>query len=350
MINVMVIDDSAVVRQVFSEMLNTTPDIRVSDVAGDPYIAARKLRKRVPDVIILDIEMPNMDGLTFLKKLMSQHPLPVVICSSLTQDNSKLALDALHYGAVEVIEKPRIDVKKYLHESRILIGDAIRSAAQVKPVRRKTSTDDNLRRKKRPSNKKSILKTTQQFWVIGASTGGTTAIEQILMELPADSPGIVIVQHMPKQFTKTFSTRLNHYTNVEVREASHNDTIMDGLVLIAPGNAHTKIARSGTRYYVRVVKGELVCRHRPSVDVLFNTAAKSAGANCSAMILTGMGRDGAEGMKKLYKAGAYTIAQDERSSTVYGMPKACVEAGVIHEVVDLKQMARKIIGKRNKVT
>jgi two-component system chemotaxis response regulator CheB len=346
-IKVMIIDDSAVVRQSLTQLLSSEQDIEVAATAGDPYIAASKLRKLVPDVIILDIEMPRMDGLTFLKKLMSQHPIPVVICSSLTQKNSKMGLDALDAGAVEVIEKPKVGVKEFFEESRILVSDAVRSASKIHPKRRKRAFVRPGKSsagigKSRSSGAGRGLTTTQKVVVVGASTGGTTALEVLLSGLPVDCPGIVIVQHMPERFTQTFAQRLNSLFPMDVKEAENGDGIHPGRVLIAPGNKHTLVKKSGTRYYVSVENGPLVSRHRPSVDMLFDSAATSSGKNTIAIILTGMGADGANGMEKLHNTGAYTIAQDERTSVVFGMPRECIQRGLVDKIFPLQDIAEQI--------
>lgn len=352
-IGVMIIDDSAVVRQSLTQLLVSEGDIEVMATAGDPYIAASKLKKLVPDVIILDIEMPRMDGLTFLKKLMSQHPVPVVICSSLTQKNSKMGLDALDAGAVEVIEKPKVGVKEFFEESRILVSDAVRSASKIHPKRRKrgyirpNKTSSRIG-KSRSSRSQGGLTTTQKVVVVGASTGGTTALEVLLSGLPVDCPGIVIVQHMPEKFTQTFAQRLNSLFPMEVKEAENGDGIHPGRVLIAPGNKHTLVKRSGARYYVSVENGPLVSRHRPSVDKLFESAALASGSNTLAIILTGMGADGAGGMEKLHNTGAYTIAQDERTSVVYGMPRECIERGAVDQISPLQDIAEQITKHQHK--
>lgn len=346
-IKVMIIDDSAVVRQSLSRLLSNEPDIEVTITAGDPYIAASKLRKAVPDVIILDIEMPRMDGLTFLRKLMSQHPIPVVICSSLTTKNSKMGLDALDAGAVEVIEKPKVGVQKFFEESRIIVSDAVRSASKIHPKKRRKqyvrATPKTRTAGKKAADSASGLTTTQKVVVVGASTGGTTALEVLLSGLPVDCPGMVIVQHMPERFTKTFAQRLDSLFPMEVKEAQNGDGIHSGRILVAPGNKHTLVKRSGARYYVSVEDGPLVSRHRPSVDMLFKSAALSSGRNTLAVILTGMGSDGALGMQRLHEAGAYTIAQDERTSVVFGMPRECIERGFIDQVCALQNIAEQII-------
>ncbi len=354
-ISVLVIDDSSVVRQTFTELFNSIPDIELADTASNPYIAASKLKKSVPDVIILDIEMPKMDGLTFLKKLMSQFPTPVVICSSLTENDNKLALEATRLGAIEVIHKPKVGVKEYLEESKILIGDAVRAAAQTKPGKRsqikngttkKSASERNVQPKLSAdavvSDKASPpanITTTQGIVVIGASTGGTQALENILEQLPAHTPGMVIVQHMPYGFTATFAERLNAVSKIEVKEASHGDSVTTGRALIAPGNKHIMVERSGTRYHVSITDGPLVSRHRPSVDVLFRSAAQCAGASCLGIILTGMGEDGAQGLLEIKEARGRTIVQDENTSIVFGMPKAAIELNAAENIIPLESVS-----------
>ena len=353
-IKVLVIDDSSVVRQTFAELFKSTSDIELSDVASNPYTAASRLKKKIPDVIILDIEMPRMDGLTFLKKLMSQYPTPVIICSSLTETDNKLALEATRLGAVEVIHKPKVGVKEYLEESLILIGDAVRAAAQTKPAKRKRSTPEPKEEThNRPVQTKysadavvpekqsppSNITTTQNSVVAGASTGGTQALEKIIESLPANSPGMIIVQHMPYGFTATFAERLNAISKLEVKEASNGDSVISGRVLIAPGNKHLTIERNGTRYQVKIADGPLVSRHRPSIDVLFRSAAQCAGASCMGVLLTGMGEDGAQGLLEIKKARGRTLVQDEATSIVYGMPKAAVEINATENIVPLESIS-----------
>ena len=344
-IKVLVVDDSAVVRQTLSDVLSSDWRITVMGVAADPYIAAEKMRKKKPDVILLDIEMPRMDGITFLKKIMNQHPIPVVICSSLTEKGSETALKALEYGAVEIIQKPRVGSKQFLKESRIRICDAVKAATVAKIKRKKIKPDpapvEDIEPKRTadavislPKND-AMIRTTDKVVVIGASTGGTEAIQGMLQSLPVDAPGMVIVQHMPEHFTRAFAERLNTICRVTVKEAENNDSILRGRVLIAPGNMHTLIKRNGARYFVEVRYGPLVCRHRPSVDVLFRSAARYAGKNAVGIIMTGMGDDGARGLLEMKKTGAYTIAQDEKSSVIFGMPNEAIKLGAVNRVLPL---------------
>jgi len=349
-IKILVVDDSAVVRQTLQAILDADPLIDVIATASDPYVAAKKIQKQAPDVITLDIEMPRMDGITFLKKIMTQHPIPVVVCSSLTVKGSETLLKAMEYGAVDIIEKPRISAKKFLEESRIIICDAVKAASVAKlkkiparsmQVRPKLTADAVL---SKPKNL-SMVKTTEQVIVVGASTGGTEALKVFLEALPEDFPGIVIVQHMPGKFTTAFARRLDTTCRVSVREASDNDTVLRGHALITPGNRHALIKRSGARYYVEVKEGPLVNRHRPSVDVLFRSAARYAGKNAVGIIMTGMGDDGAKGMLEMKEAGAYNIAQDEETSVVFGMPQEAIKKGGVDKVLPLEKIANEIIQK-----
>jgi two-component system chemotaxis response regulator CheB len=337
-IRVLVVDDSAVVRQTLTAVLESDPEIEVAGTAGDPFVAAERIRGEMPDVITLDIEMPRMDGLTFLKKLMAQHPIPVVICSSLAEEGAQSALEALEYGAVEIVAKPRLGVRQFLEESRISICQAVKAAAGARPrrvtaqrtVEPKLTADAVLARASH-----AMAQTTEKVVMIGASTGGTEALKTVLESLPPDTPGIVIVQHMPELFTRAFAARLDGLCAISVKEAESNDTVIRGRALIAPGNHHLLLQRSGARYYVEVKDGPLVCRHRPSVDVLFRSAARYAGPNAVGVILTGMGDDGARGMLEMKQAGAKTIAQDEASCVVFGMPKEAIKLNGVDRVLPL---------------
>jgi two-component system, chemotaxis family, protein-glutamate methylesterase/glutaminase len=347
-IRVLIVDDSAVVRQVLSEILQSDPDITVIGAAADPYIAAEAMESEIPDVITLDVEMPRMDGLTFLEKIMSQHPIPVVMCSSLTDEGCATALRAMECGAVAIITKPKMGVKAFLEESRITICDAVKAAACVRPrlltaqpkqVEQKLSADVVLAK----ATNRSMIQTTEKVAVIGASTGGTTAIREVLTALPADAPGIVIVQHMPEKFTASFAAALDRECAMTVKEAENNDTVMRGTALIAPGNRHTLLKRSGARYFVEVRDGPLVSRHRPSVDVLFRSAARYAGSNAVGVIMTGMGDDGARGLLELKEAKAKTMAQDENSCVVFGMPNEAIKLGAVDRIVALGAIANEIL-------
>jgi len=346
-IQVLVVDDSSVVRQTLSEILNSDPYIEVMATAGDPFIAAEKIKEQLPDVITLDIEMPRMDGLTFLQKIMAQRPIPVVICSSLTEEGSETALKALEYGAMEIITKPRMGTKRYLEESKIRICDAVKAAAMARPkrltepfvVQPKLTADAVIAK----STTKAMIETTEKVVVIGASTGGTEALRVFLEALPMDIPGMVIVQHMPEHFTTSFAKRLDELCRVSVKEAQDNDTVIRGRVLIAPGNYHTLLKRSGARYYVEVREGPLVCRHRPSVDVLFRSSARYAGRNAAGVIMTGMGDDGARGMLEMKEAGAYTFAQNEDTCVVFGMPQEAIKRGAVDSVLPLEAIADAVL-------
>jgi len=345
-IRVLIVDDSAVVRQTLCAVLSADPEIEVIATAGDPFVAADRIAEQVPDVITLDIEMPRMDGLTFLKKLMSQHPIPVVICSSLTAEGTQSAFKALEYGAVDIVTKPRMGTKQFLEDSSITLCNAVKAAAgaRVHTLRPSLTVEPKL-------NADCILspaihamsETTEKVVAIGASTGGTEALKTVLEMLPADTPGIVIVQHMPELFTRAFASRLDGLCAITVKEAETNDTIIRGRALIAPGNHHMLLKRSGARYYVEIKEGPLVCRHRPSVDVLFRSAARYAGANAVGVILTGMGDDGARGMLEMKQAGAYTIAQNEATCIVFGMPKEAIKLGGVDKVLPLQAVARAIL-------
>jgi len=348
-IRVLIVDDAAVVREALSNILNADPDIEVMATAADPYIAAQKMQKEVPDVITLDVEMPRMDGLTFLQKIMQQHPLPVIMCSSLVEDGSETVIKALEYGAVDIVQKPRMGTKLFLEESRVRICDAVKAAARAKvaPLHTRPSCRVEPRLSADAvipaSTSHAMAETTEKVVVVGASTGGTEALREFLMQFPADSPGIVIVQHMPENFTAAFARRLDGLCNLTVKEAVDGDTVIRGRALIAPGNRHILLQRSGARYYVTVKDGPLVSRHRPSVDVLFRSAARYAGRNCIGVIMTGMGDDGARGMKEMKDAGAVNIAQDETTCVVYGMPKEAVKAGGVDYSLPLGNIAPRVL-------
>ncbi|MEK6532160.1 MAG: chemotaxis response regulator protein-glutamate methylesterase [Deltaproteobacteria bacterium] len=342
-IKVLIVDDSAVVRQTLTHILSLDSSIVVIGAAQDPFIAAERIKQEAPDVIMLDIEMPRMDGLTFLHKIMSQHPIPVVICSSLAESGSETAFKALEYGAVEVIAKPKLGTMDFLEESRIRICDAVKAASQARltrinarelSYRPKLSADAVL-----PKATMAMIQTTEKVIVIGASTGGTEALKEFLCALPPDSPGIVIVQHMPEKFTATFAKHLDDVCGITVKEAEDNDTVLRGRALLAPGNKHMILKRSGARYYVNIKDGPLVSRHRPSVDVLFRSAAQYAGSNAVGVILTGMGDDGAKGLLEMRQTGAYNIAQDEATSIVFGMPREAIKLNAAQAVLPLNQIA-----------
>jgi two-component system, chemotaxis family, protein-glutamate methylesterase/glutaminase len=348
-IKVLVVDDSAVVRQTLTEVLGSDPQIEVVGAAADPFIAATKINKELPDVITLDVEMPRMDGITFLQKLMSQHPIPVVMCSSLTEKGCETTLKALEYGAVDIILKPRLGAKKFLEESRITICDAVKAAvrARVRPISKKPYrvekklTADVVIPPSMPA--RAMARTTEKIVVVGASTGGTEALRIFLEAMPLDCPGIVIVQHMPENFTRAFAGRLNDICRIEVKEAENGDSVLRGRALIGPGNRHILLKRSGARYYVEVKDGPLVCRHRPSVDVLFRSAARYAGSNAVGVIMTGMGDDGSRGMKEMKDAGAFNIAQDEATCIVFGMPNEAIKREAVDKVLPLDGIAGAVI-------
>ena len=345
-IRVLIVDDSAVVRQTLREVLESDPEIEVIATAGDPFVAADRIANQVPDVITLDIEMPRMDGLTFLKKLMSQHPIPVVICSSLAEEGAQSTFRALEYGAVEIITKPKLGTKQFLEDSRIEICNAVKAAAGARlrnllpshTVEPKLNADCILAQATH-----AMAETTEKVVAIGASTGGTEALRAVLEALPADTPGIVIVQHMPELFTRAFASRLDSLCAITVKEAETNDSVIRGRALIAPGNHHMLLKRSGARYYVEIKDGPLVCRHRPSVDVLFRSAARYAGRNAVGIIMTGMGDDGAHGMLEMKQAGAVTIAQDEASCVVFGMPKEAIKMNGVDKILPLNSIASALL-------
>jgi two-component system chemotaxis response regulator CheB len=350
-IKVLLVDDSASVRQSLTRLLNDSDDIEVMGSAGDPFAAADKIAEELPNVILLDIEMPRMDGLAFLQQIMTQHPIPTIICSSLAVEGSDSIMKALAYGAVDVITKPKLGTKQFLEESGILIKDTVRAAsvarlARLRPLEElhpspKLTADAVL-----PAARKRILtETTEKIIVVGASTGGTEALRVFLEALPEDAPGLVIVQHMPENFTRSFAQRLDSLCMIQVKEAVSGDAVLRGRALIAPGNLHTLVKRSGANYYVEVRDGPLVTRHRPSVDVLFRSSAVNAGRNAIAVIMTGMGDDGAKGMKELKDSGALTIAQDEDSCVVFGMPKEAIKLGAIDYVLPLMKIAGMVYAK-----
>ncbi len=357
-VKVLIVDDSAVVRQALSDIFSTDKEIEVIGTAADPFYAAQKIQKIIPDVITLDIEMPRMDGLTFLKKIMSQHPIPVVIISSLTASGTETAMKALEFGAVEIITKPQLSSREFYEESRIRLCDVVKAAARAKirKVSSRRSSDPPSHRVEPKysadsvisthSANQSMIKTTETVISIGASTGGTEALRELLMKLPADSPGIVIVQHMPEVFTRSFAQRLDEVCQITVKEAENNDSVIRGRALIAPGNKHTLLKRSGARYYVEVKDGPLVNRHRPSVDVLFRSTARYAGKNSVGIIMTGMGSDGARGLLEMKQAGAKTAAQDERSCVVFGMPGEAIKLDAAIRVLPLENLHEFILKPR----
>ncbi|MBO6586879.1 MAG: chemotaxis response regulator protein-glutamate methylesterase [Gracilimonas sp.] len=343
MIKVLIVDDSAVVRKLLTEELNKQKDIEVVGTAMDPYVAREKIIQLKPDVLTLDLEMPRMDGLSFLGKLMKHFPMPVVVVSSLTPKNSANALNALHLGAVDVICKPGSaystqnisqDIVKSIRVASVARFDKHMETVRFMQSAQKTTDQPGL---------SGLQHTTNKLIAIGASTGGTRALEAVLTELPANIPGIVITQHMPPVFTKSFSERLNSICRINVKEAEDGDLIKSGQALIAPGSFHMLVEKTSAKYYVRIKSGPPVHHQRPSVDVMFNSVAKSAGLNAMGVILTGMGADGASGLLNMKNAGAHTIAQDEATSVVYGMPKEAVKLGAAEEVLPLQSIPRAIV-------
>lgn len=334
---VLIVDDSAIVRKILSKQLDAHPSIEVIATAPDPYIARDKIVTLNPDVLILDVEMPRMDGVTFLKKLMKYHPMPVIIFSSLTPQGSKTAVEALASGAVEVLAKPGPSYS---------VGDACKQLCQTilaipkgsfpKPVSAPAAPAA-------PAESAHLLETTHKIIAIGASTGGVQALTCVLSSLPADSPGTLVVQHMPAQFTRSFAERLNETCAVQVKEAADGDHIIPGRVLIAPGGYHMVLQRSGASYYVAIKDGPAVCHQKPSVEVLFNSVAKYAGANAVGAILTGMGNDGAKGLLALKEAGAHTIAQDEATCVVFGMPREAIRLNAAEAIVPLEKISAALI-------
>lgn len=334
-IKVLIVDDSATARAVLHEILDSDPMIEVVATASDAYVARDKIVELKPDVVCLDVEMPRMDGITFLKKLMHYMPLPVVMVSSLTQSGAKTTLEALEAGAVDFVPKLHSHIYDSKDEMKDELISKIKTASKVKVFKREL--------KNTISNTTSLAETTNKILAIGASTGGTEALKDVLMGLPRNGPGTVIVQHMPANFTEPFAQRLNSLCAMEVREAKNGDSITPGLVLVAPGDYHMVVRRSGARYYVEIGSGEKVSGHKPSVDVLFNSVAKIAGSNAIGVILTGMGADGAKGLLAMRNAGARTIGQNEKSCVVYGMPKIAYDNGAVEKQVALDKVAQSIL-------
>lgn len=350
-IKVMVVDDSAVARQVVVGLLRDDPGVEVIAAVSDPIFAMQRMQTQWPDVILLDVEMPRMDGITFLRQIMSERPTPVIICSTLTEAGAPTTLEALAAGAVTIITKPRVGLQQFLRDSAAELTDAIRVAARanVKRLGARPSRPASVPVKNTadvilaPARERAMTQTTERVVVIGTSTGGTQALQEVLVDLPAVCPGIVIVQHMPSHFTAAFAARLNSMCNIEVREAKHNDRVVPGCALIAPGGRHLLLMRSGAQYHVEIKDGPPVSRHRPSVDVLFRSAAKCAGPNALGIIMTGMGDDGARGLKEMRDAGAHTVAQDEASCVVFGMPKEAIRLEAAERIAPLDELARIIL-------
>lgn len=342
MIKVLIVDDSALVRQTFKALLDSDPQIRVIGTASDPYNAVQKIQKEKPDVITLDIEMPKMDGLTFLQKLMRQVSIPVIIISNQTVKGADVALKALENGAVDVLTKPNLSTDQLMEESRVLLIDKIKSAFYAGSKKRVSSSQAENTSVKSQHGQFDDHVFNSTVIAVGASTGGTEAIKQFLEGLPADMPPILIVQHMPEKFTSSFAQRLNSICKLTVKEAEHNELVVPKTVYIAPGNHHMSIISSAGKKYIQITDGDLVNRHRPSVNVLFNSVATYMGKKSVGVILTGMGDDGATGMKAMYDKGAFTIAQNEETSIVYGMPLKAVREGGVKEILPLYEIASNV--------
>ncbi|UTH73258.1 chemotaxis response regulator protein-glutamate methylesterase [Chromobacterium sp. IIBBL 290-4] len=357
-IAVLIVDDSAVVREILTQMLATAPDIEVMGASPDPIFAMNRMKVRWPDVIVLDIEMPRMDGLTFLRKIMDERPTPVIICSSLTEKGARITMDAMSAGAVAVITKPTVNLKSFLQDAAKDLIQEVRDAAGARMGVMKKIASHAPARGGEPAPKLTAdvvleapsglekYRTTEKIIAIGTSTGGTQALEFLLPRLPATCPGVAVVQHMPEKFTASFAERLNKLCKVEVKEARSGDRLISGVALIAPGGKHLLVKRSGAQYMAEVKDGPLVSRHRPSVDVLFRSVAVTAGGNAVGVIMTGMGDDGARGMREMRDAGARTIAQDEESCVVFGMPAEAINHGGVDEVMSLERIAHTLAGIR----
>lgn len=339
-IRVFIVDDSAVVRQVLTEILSDDPALRVSGSAADPLFALERFKQGWPDVIVSDVEMPRMDGVSFVRRVMAERPTPVVVCSSLTEKGAQTTMNVLAAGAVSIVTKPKLGVKQFLHDSAQALTDAVKGAARARVSRLLPPDPERMVRHSADAvmpapGSEALACTTERIVAVGTSTGGTQALERVLTALPRVCPGIVIVQHMPERFTAAFAERLDSLCQIEVKEAAHGDRVMPGRALIAPGGRHMILRRSGALYHVDVVDGPLVNRHKPSVDVLFRSVAKYAGRNALGVIMTGMGDDGARGLKEMRDAGASTCAQDEATCVVFGMPKEAIKLGAAGSVLPL---------------
>lgn len=342
MIRVLIVDDSALMRALLTEIVRSDQELELIGAAPDAYVAKDLVNQFRPDVITLDVEMPKVDGLTFLDRLMKARPTPVIMVSSLTEQGAEVTLKALELGAVDYVAKPKIDIKQGIDAYRDEILDKIKQAARAKVQKRELSAH-------RVQHQKLNFRTTEKLFAIGASTGGTEAIKEVLLQMPVDCPGIVITQHMPAGFTKTFAARLDKICSVRVKEAEDGERILPGHAYIAPGDHHMKVVRSGADYRVKLDDGERVSGHKPSVDVLFHSIAEAAGSNVIAAILTGMGKDGAAGMTKLHQVGAYTIAQDEQSCVVFGMPKEAIRLGGIKQISPLEDVGEQMLTQLKKL-
>lgn len=339
-IKVLIVDDSALIRSVMSEIISSQPDMTVVGVAPDPLVARELIKQTNPDVLTLDVEMPKMDGLDFLEKLMRLRPMPVVMVSSLTERGSEITMRALELGAVDFVTKPKISIQSGMRDYAELIADKIRAAARARVKARiiaAVKAGEALPQLRNP------LTSSEKLIIIGASTGGTEAIREFLQRMPSDCPGILIAQHMPEGFTSSFAKRLDSLCKISVREAAGDERVLPGHAFIAPGHSHLTLVRSGANYMTRIDQNDPVNRHRPSVDVLFKSAALSAGKNAVGVILTGMGKDGAMGMLQMKMAGAYNFAQDEASCVVFGMPREAIAVGAVHEVAPLNELPAKVL-------
>jgi two-component system chemotaxis response regulator CheB len=346
-IKVLIVDDSALIRSVMSEIINSQPDMEVVGVAPDPLVARELIKQTNPDVLTLDVEMPKMDGLDFLEKLMRLRPMPVVMVSSLTERGSEITMRALELGAVDFVTKPKISIQAGMREYTELITDKIRAASKARVQARKLpapGADGHAAGPGTLSQLRNPLLSSEKLIIIGASTGGTEAIREFLMQMPSDCPGILITQHMPEGFTRSFAKRLDSLCKISVQESAGNERVLPGHAYIAPGHSHLTLTRSGANYMTKIDQGEPVNRHRPSVDVLFRSAAQAAGKNAVGVILTGMGKDGAAGMLEMRTAGAYNFAQDEASCVVFGMPREAIAVGAAHEVGALQALPGMVLG------
>ncbi|WP_308389097.1 chemotaxis response regulator protein-glutamate methylesterase [Acidithiobacillus sp. AMEEHan] len=343
-IRVFIVDDSAVVRQILQAALAKDPNIEVQGTAQDPLFAWQRIQGQWPDVLIVDIEMPRMDGISFLRKIMAEHPLPVLICSSLAESGSQFAVDALAAGAVQIITKPQSGVREFLQKDAPAIIQAVKTAARARVRALPQAGAPATPAKAALSSGLQLLaqRSTEKVIAMGTSTGGTQALEFVLQRLPATLPGLVIVQHMPEKFTAAFAARLNSISTLEVREAMDGDRVLSGRALIAPGGKHMRLARSGAQFIVQVFDAPLVKHHRPSVDVLFRSVAEVAGRNAWGVIMTGMGDDGAQGLAAMHQAGARTLAQDEESCVVFGMPKEAIRLGGVDEILPLERIPHRL--------